>query len=101
MILALGLSSVYEADHDNGSDPFIGPEDAEFLAYALHGEVSAEMVERYKRGSGMIAIFERGYGCVVTAGTCEWVAGLIDRDPQVERVTRNILNRFLNLQELE
>ena len=55
------------------------------------------IVERYKRGSGMIALFERGEGCVLTVGSCEWVAGLIDRDPQVEQVTRNILNRFLNI----
>ena len=94
-ILALGLCSAYEADHGNGAKPFIGAEDAEFAAMALHGEATPELVDKYKRGSGMIACFSRGEGEVITAGTCEWVAGLIDGDAQVEQVTRNILNRFL------
>ncbi len=95
LILALGLSSVYETDHGNGLVPFIGEEDAEFAAKAVHGEATPETIDKYKRGSGMIATFERGKGCVFTAGTCEWVAGLMDRDPQVEQVTRDVLNRFL------
>lgn len=94
-IVAMGLSSVFEADHENGSDPFIGAEDAEFAAKAIHGTATPEQVDRYKRGTGMIALYNRGKGCILTAGTCEWVAGLIDRDPQVERVTHNILKRFL------
>lgn len=94
-IFAMGLCSAYEADHGNGSKPFIGAEDAEFAAMALHGEASPELVDKYKRGSGMIAGFKRGSGEVITAGSCEWVAGLIDGDAQVERVTRNILDRFL------
>ncbi len=96
LIIAMGLSSAYEADHGNGLVPFIGSEDAEFAAKAVHGEATPEMVDRYKRGSGMIATFERGKGSVFTAGTCEWVAGLMDRDAHVEQVTRNVLNRFLN-----
>ncbi len=97
LILAMGLSTVFEADYDNGTMLFIGSTDAEFMAEAIHGEVTPALVDRYKRGSGMIAIFERGDGCVVNAGSCEWVAGLIDHDPQVELVTRNILNRFIGL----
>lgn len=95
LILAMGVAAVYEADHGNRNTLFIGPEDAEFIAETLYGEASAENVEKCKRGSGMIAIFERGKGCIFNAGSCEWVAGLIDRDPQVERVTQNVLNRFL------
>ncbi len=95
LILALGLASVYEADHDNGLPLFIGSEDAVFVAKTLHGEAAPETLERYRRGCGMIATFERGRGSVFTAGTCEWVAGLIDRDPQIERVTRNVLDRFM------
>ncbi|WP_343561581.1 N,N-dimethylformamidase beta subunit family domain-containing protein [Kiloniella sp. b19] len=99
-ILALGLATLYEADHGNDRDgtatPYIGSADAEFAARAVHGAATPELIERYKRGSGMIALFKRGKGTVLTAGTCEWVAGLIDRDPQVERITGNILDRFLN-----
>lgn len=95
LILAMGLSSVYETDHGNGLMPFIGDEDAEFAAKAVHGEATPELIDKYKRGSGMIATFSRGAGCVFTAGTCEWVAGLMDRDSQIEKVTRNVLDRFL------
>src|SRR5579871_1236629 len=54
--------------------------------------IAAECVER---GSGMVAIFENGAGQVFNGGSCEWVAGLIHRDPCVERITRNVLDHFL------
>ena len=43
----------------------------------------------------MIVHFPKGRGEVFHAGTTEWVAGLLRRDPAVERVTRNVLDRFL------
>jgi hypothetical protein len=43
----------------------------------------------------MIAYFERGQGAVLNAASCEWVSGLIDKDPFVERTTKNVLDRFL------
>jgi hypothetical protein len=39
--------------------------------------------------------FKKGLGEVFHAGSCEWVAGLLRRDPQVETVTKNVLTRFL------
>ncbi len=50
---------------------------------------------RMKRGNGMIVTFPKGRGEVFHAGTCEWVAGLIESDPFVERITPNVLDRFL------
>jgi hypothetical protein len=94
-ILAMGLASTYETDHGNGLPLFIGSEDVEFITNVLHDNATTEILDRYKRGSGMIATFERGRGCVFNAGTCEWIADLIDRDPQIEQVTRNVLNRFI------
>jgi hypothetical protein len=43
----------------------------------------------------MIVSFSRGTGEVFHAGSCEWVAALLRRDAMVERVTRNVLTRFL------
>ena len=63
-------------------------------ALALHGEVTPETLERSERGCGVIVHWPRGRGEVFTAGTCEWVMGLTRRDVQVERVTRNVLDRF-------
>ena len=61
----------------------------------LAGGDDRAAVERVKRGSGAIVNFRRGAGEVFHAGSCEWVAGLLRRDPMVERVTANILDRYL------
>ena len=53
-------------------------------------------VDRVKRGAGMIVNFPRGRGEVFHAGSCEWVAALLRRDALVERVTSNVLERYLN-----
>ena len=94
-ILAMGLATTFETDHWGDGRVFIGPEDAEFAAKAIYGEVTESTVEPFKRGNGMIVNFKKGAGEVFHAGTCEWVAGLIDRDPFIERITRNVLDRFL------
>ena len=96
-ILALGLASNREVAR--GCDPaslFLGSEDCELHARILYGEVNPETVALAGRGSGMIVSFQRGLGEVFHAGSVEWVAGLLRRDPQVERVTRNVLDRFLS-----
>jgi len=46
----------------------------------------------------MIVSFSKGRGEVFHAGSVEWVAGLLRQDAQVERVTRNVLDRFLSAQ---
>jgi hypothetical protein len=43
----------------------------------------------------MIVNFPRGRGEVFHAGSCEWVAALSRRDAMVERVTTNVLARYL------
>jgi hypothetical protein len=59
------------------------------------GDDSHAAVERVKRGAGMIVNFPRGRGEVFHAGSCEWVAALLRRDAMVERVTANVLRRYL------
>jgi hypothetical protein len=59
------------------------------------GDDSDAAVERVKRGAGMIVHFHRGRGEVFHAGSCEWVAALLRRDAMVERVTANVLSRYL------
>jgi hypothetical protein len=94
-ILALGLASNVEvARNVDAGDMFLGSEDCELHAEILYGEVTPETVALAGRGSGMIASFSRGRGEVFHAGSVEWVAGLLRRDPQVETVTRNVLSRF-------
>lgn len=95
-ILALGLASNVEvARATDRQSLFLGTDDCELHAEILYGEVTPETIALAGRGSGMIVSFHQGRGEVFHAGSVEWVAGLLRRDPQVEQVTRNVLNRFL------
>lgn len=98
-ILALGMASqVEEADFLVAEDQFFGDEDGRFIAEMLHGDASDENLEKVRYSNGMIVNFKRGRGEVFHAGSCEWVAGLKRRDAMVERVTANVLDRYLNRQ---
>lgn len=72
----------------------IGTEDAVKQAYAVYRRTDNEAIDKVKRGSGMIVCFDKGKGTVVNAAGCEWVAGLIARDPFVEKITSNVLIRL-------
>lgn len=95
-ILALGMSSLKEESADiPADDQFLSDADAKFVAETLIGETGEAAVDRVKRGCGMIVNFPRGRGEVFHAGSCEWVAALKRGDAMVERVTANVLNRYL------
>ncbi|MBA3448190.1 MAG: hypothetical protein H0T56_11385 [Pseudaminobacter sp.] len=95
-ILALGMSSLKEESADIPiEDQFLTDEDVKFVARTLVGDDSEASVELYKRGCGAIVNFPRGKGEVFHAGSCEWVAGLLRKDAMVERVTANVLDRYL------
>ncbi|MDE2305876.1 MAG: hypothetical protein KGL34_09970 [Gammaproteobacteria bacterium] len=95
-ILALGLSSLKEEPIGAGAaNLFLADDDAKYVAEIRYGEPTEESVERVKRGSGMIVHFTRGRGEVFHAGSCEWSAALMRGDPMVERVTTNVLDRFV------
>ena len=95
-ILALGMSSLKEESADIAADDqFLSDADAKFVAEVLVGNDSAGAVEKVKRGAGMIVNFPRGKGEVFHAGSCEWVAGLLRGDAMVEKVTANVLDRYL------
>ncbi|MFM9858157.1 DUF6605 domain-containing protein [Pseudoxanthobacter sp. M-2] len=95
-ILALGLSSLVEESADLPAEGrFLSDEDGRFCAEVLIGSDDAAALDKVKRGAGMIVTFPRGRGEVFHAGSCEWVAGLLRRDPMVERVTENVLRRYL------
>ena len=93
-ILALGMASQVEESADVPAG-FLNDEDGRFNAETLYGTPSDENLEKVKRGNGMIVHFERGKGEVFHAGSCEWVAGLLRKDAIVERVTKNVLDRYV------
>ena len=95
-ILALGMASQVEESADLPTDTqFFGDEDGRFVAETLYGTPSDENLDKVKRSNGMIVNFPKGKGEVFHAGSCEWVAGLLRQDPMVERVTANVLDRYL------
>lgn len=95
-ILAMGLATLMEENHGHPESAFfIGDGDLQTKAELLYDDATGPGMASLGRGSGMIVYFERGKGAVFHAGTCEWVSGLIHRDPYVERVTSNVLSRFL------
>ncbi len=95
-ILALGMSSLKEEPIGLAADDlYLSDQDAKFAAGILVGDDGDAAVERVKRGAGMIVNFARGRGEVFHAGSCEWVAALLRRDALVERVTANVLERYL------
>lgn len=95
-ILAMNVATTFEADHGNlGSTLFIAGHDSVGIAYQKFRDTSEASVDAVKRGSGMIVNFNMGKGSVFNAASCEWVAGLIARDPFVEKVTCNVLERFV------
>ncbi len=94
-ILAMGLATNIEVDHDVwGETLYIGAADAAFKATVLYGEVTPKTLDACTRGNGMIVSWKRGKGEIFTAATCEWIMGLTRRDSQVEKITRNVLDRF-------
>lgn len=99
-ILALGMSSLKEESADiPADDQFLSDADAKFVAEIIVGDDGDAAVDRIKRGCGMIVNFPRGKGEVFHAGSCEWVAGLLRQDAMVERVTANVLDRYLGKQK--
>jgi hypothetical protein len=90
----VGMSPATTLSHHTSPadrDLFIGHLDAEDTARVIHGTVNEETMGRASRGNGCMAEYRRGAGAVFNAGSCEWVNGLIEREPTVERVTRNVL----------
>jgi hypothetical protein len=67
--------------------------DLETCSMAVFGDTSPEHLAELGDGHAVLAVFERpGGGTVVNVGVTDWVLGL--RDPVVERITRNVLDRL-------
>jgi len=65
----------------------------EFHAWRIFGDHGAESTARLANGHAVLGTYSRN-GTVVTTGCTDWAMGLAARDPQVEQVTRNILDRL-------
>jgi hypothetical protein len=65
-----------------------------FLAEAIYGESTPETQAKVRYGSSMIVNMKKGKGEVFNAATTEWAYALKQREPFVEKITRNVLDHF-------
>ncbi len=71
------------------------PAEDEFIASRLFGTRDPAAVERIAHGHAVLGTYvSAAGGTVVTSGSTDWVWGLAQRDPQIEQITRNILDRL-------
>lgn len=71
------------------------PAEDEFIAARLFGTRDPAAVERIAHGHAVLGSYtSTGGGTVVTSGCTDWAHGLAERDPQVERITANVLDRL-------
>jgi hypothetical protein len=92
-IIALAPCAFGEQE-DSGYPPLIPPEKLDICAGIVYGDTSREAQQRMLRGHAAIASFTRGKGEVFNCGTTEWAHALKAKDPFVQRITRNVLQRF-------
>jgi hypothetical protein len=94
-ILALCPAVRGEEDRFGGCHPLGGPEGEVYAYNAELGDDLPDYVhEGQMRGAGMIAAFTRGPGEVFNGGSTEWSHALSTGDPQVDRIVRNVIDRF-------
>jgi len=93
-IIATAPTTLGEPAHEEYSR-VVPPEAWDVLTRAYAGTDSPENRRRMMRGHAVMASFKRGAGEVFNSGTTEWAYGLAARNPFVERITRNVLDRFL------
>jgi hypothetical protein len=71
------------------------PSEIEFISGRLFGERSEANVERIAAGHAVLGTYTSpAGGTVITSGSTDWAHGLANRDPQVEQITRNLLDRL-------
>ncbi|AMS45456.1 N,N-dimethylformamidase beta subunit family domain-containing protein [Aminobacter aminovorans] len=95
-IIAMGWATLSEGGlPEHAYAQFLGDADARYAASILDGRTDDEAVGKRSRGCGVVVSFRRGAGEVFCAGSCEWVRGLMNEEFYTGRITRNVLDRFL------
>jgi hypothetical protein len=68
--------------------------DARENAAEMGDEPTQKNLEKRIYGNAAVTYMQKGNGEVFAAGTTGWVHGLTGGDPFVERVTKNVMDRF-------
>ncbi len=77
-------------------DSYIG--ELNWVAERLGGADTPEVRARYANGAAVMGTFRRGRGEVFTVGCTDWAYGL-GRDDAVDRVTRNVIERRVQIDD--
>ena len=93
----IGIAPTEHFNRTNAPRPPKGDalSEIEFIAWRVFGEQGPEGVAALAHGHCMMGMHEPG-GFVFTAGTTDWAWGLTGKDPVVEQVTRNLMDRGLS-----
>jgi len=71
------------------------PSELEFIASRLFGTRDPADAERIAHGHAVLGSYTSAAGgTVITSGSTDWAHGLAGRDPQIEQITRTILDRL-------
>jgi hypothetical protein len=71
------------------------PSEIEFIASRVFNSRGPEAIETLAHGHAILGTYTSDAGgTVVTSGCTDWSHGLAGRDPQVEQITRNVLDRL-------
>jgi hypothetical protein len=83
------------AQHEQPSRYSHEPGELENTAMAVFGPGWRDQVHRVTNNHACIGVFTKpGGGTVFNAGVTDWTCGLVGGDPDVARVTRNVLDRL-------
>jgi hypothetical protein len=94
-ILALTPATLEEEDHGHpGGFIMFGDGDLSFAADALFGSDTPEHRAKIRHGAAVMTWMKKGAGEVFCGGTTEWPYALSCREPVVEKIVRNVLDRF-------
>lgn len=71
------------------------PGEDEYIASRVFDSREASAVERISHGHAVLGTYvSAGGGTVITSGSTDWVHGLAEREPHIERITINIFDRL-------
>ncbi|MGZ4132008.1 MAG: N,N-dimethylformamidase beta subunit family domain-containing protein [Actinomycetota bacterium] len=83
------------AQHEQPSRYAHEPGELENVAAALFGDTDPENLERIRNNHATMAVFTKPSGATIfNGGVTDWAFGLKHGDPDVERITRNVLDRL-------
>jgi hypothetical protein len=96
VVLATAPASPFTRETAQRPVPDDALSEVEFHAWRVLGSHDAETARRLEAGHAVFAVRDGadGRGTVVSAGCTDWVWGLDAADPQIERITTNLLTRL-------